>query len=141
MYIAHIAIQVQLSRADETIDWYLKFFPRSKQLWSLTRDQLSEQTRKENSRLQRIIALQLDTFEIHFLVIQAVVLSASDQFEHLCITVDSLEYFVAKWYELFGNYQMPCLKPPTPIDITNKGFRTTYVYDLNGIKLELRQKI
>jgi len=147
MQIDHIAMQLPLSRANATIDWYVKFFPQASRLWSLTREQLSEQTRTEMPLLHHIVALQLGAFEIHFLAFQVELecLQAHCQIEHICILVEEpLERFLAKWHELhelFESTHTGCTENPSELDLTNKGFRTIYVRDPNSIRIELRERL
>ncbi|MFC3989254.1 VOC family protein [Actinoplanes siamensis] len=137
----HVAVQT--SDIDSAIAWYTDFFGCVAR-WSMESG-FSPQSCERLPGLARVVEMASGDMRFHLFTRGPGHDPAdldSNQFQHVCIRVDSpeeLSRWRDKYMELYnsGRYVFRRPEPAGEIDIDADGMQSFYAYDVNGLEIEM----
>ena len=139
--IDHVGIQTM--DLENAVNWYQEFLGGTVS-WEMN-DGFSDLSRRRLPGLARVVEVAVGGIRVHLFTrdtgTHAPPASEVNQFQHLCIRVDTpeqLRLWRRRWLELFesGRYTFVRAEPATEIDIDAQGMQSFYTYDVNGLEVE-----
>lgn len=139
--IDHVGIQTM--DLENAVSWYQEFLGGTVS-WEM-HDGFSDLSRRRLPGLARVVEVAVGGIRLHLFTrdtgVHAPPASEANQFQHLCIRVDTpqqLRLWRERWLRLYesGRYTFVRAEPATEIDIDAAGMQSFYAYDVNGLEVE-----
>lgn len=139
--IDHVGIQT--TDLENAVSWYQEFLGGTVS-WDMNSG-FSDLSRRRLPGLARVVEVAVGDIRLHLFTRDTGVHGPPDsevnQFQHLCIRVDTpeqLRLWRCRWLELYesGRYTFVRDEPATEIDIDGQGMQSFYAYDVNGLEIE-----